>query len=264
MSLTFSAFQLIANQQKPTLDFFIEVDEEQHTTKDNTYKVNIKKVDNRFLWIYIRYGGSLPCSNEVVDTSTDQIIENPRQMNHIELNHQVFCLYDSVEYHFYLSNSKKKQFIEEYLKHQFSKDFIIKRFFKDPKAFVEQIKSIDRISFTSKQNIFSVKSGLFEDVKDIFGLGQPVNFKVDINYSGSPITEKFQQIFQNFLTKNDDREIQSLVCIGKDDSEIESIFDVTSFTQTRTLNLKKDDTGMYDAELVKQNLLHLLLDQKNV
>lgn len=263
-NLTFSAFQLIINQQKPSLDLFSEVDEEQYTTKDNTYKITIKKVDNRFLWMSIRFGGSLPYSQEVVDTNSDEIIPNPRQLNHIELNQQLFCLYDTNEYYFYISNSKKKSFLEGYFKEKLKKDCTIKRFFKSPQDFLKHIKAINKVSFTSKHNLFSEQSGLFDDMKDIFGLGQPENFKIDINYNGSVITKKFQEIFNNFLTKNDNREIQSLVCIGKDDNDVESIFDITSFTKTRAFNLKKDAFGMFDVEIVKQNIVTSILELKNV
>jgi hypothetical protein len=258
MNLTFSAFQIIVNNQKPSLAEFSEVSEEQYNTKDNTYKINIEKLNERFLWIYAIYGGSLPYSEEVVDTKTDQIIDNPRKINHIELNHQLFCIYDSDEYYFYISNSKKKTFLEEYFKQKLSKDFIIKRFFKNPQEFMDEINTIDRISFTSKNNIFTTNSGLFDDVTDIFGLGQPENFKIDINYEGKNKTQKFTEIFKSFLTKNNNREIQSLVCIGKDDNEVESIFDISSFTKTRTLNLKKDEAGMFDPSIVKQNFINQL------
>ncbi len=264
MNLTFSAFQLIINENKPNLSEFAEVSEEQYNTKDNTYKINIEKIDNRFLWIYVIYGGSLPYSEEVVDTKTDKIIDNPRKINHVELNHQLFCLYDSQEYYFYISNSKKKTFLEDYFKEKLSKNFIIKRFFKNPREFIDEINKIDKISFTSKNNIFTTNSGLFDDVKDIFGLGQPENFKIDINYDSKNKTKKFIEIFQNFLTKNNNREIQSLVCIGKDDNEVESIFDINSFTKTRTLMLKKDKVGMFEPNIVKKNFLNQLLGIDNV
>jgi len=254
MTITFSAFQFIIGETKPILDFFTELNEEPYKTKDNTYKITIEKIDKRFMWIYARYGGSLPYSEDVVDTKTDEIIDNPRKINHVELNKQLFCLYDSKEYNLYLSNSNKKSFLEFYFKETLKKDVSIKRFFKNPKEFVEQINTIEKISFTSKQNVFTVNSGLFDDVEDIFGLGKPENFKVDINYEGKNKTAKFKELFTNMLSKNDNREIHSLVCIGKDDNNIESIFDIGSFTQTQEVIEKKDDTGMYNSDCVKNNL----------
>lgn len=264
MNLTFSAFQLILNEKKPGLEVFNELNEEQYNTKENTYKINIEKIDNRFLWIYIRYGGSLPYSQEVVDIKTDEIMANPRKINHVELNQQLFCLYDSKDYYFYLSNSKKKTFLEKYLKQTLSKDCIIKRFFKSKEDFVNNIQTIDSISFTSKNNLFSVNNELFGEPKDIFGLGQPENFKMQINYNNRSITTGFKDKFLNLIDKKDNSEIQSLVCIGKDDNGIESIFDINSFTQTRALNLKKDNAGMFEPDTVKQNLINNILGKKDV
>lgn len=255
MNILFSAFQLIIGGNKPALEIFTELHEEQYKTKDNTYQITIEKIDNRFLWIYAQYGGSLPYSDDVVDTRTNEIIENPRKMNHIELNQQLFCLYDSVDYNLYFSNAKKKLFLEGYLKEKCKKDITIKRFFKTPQEFIEQIQTIDKVSFTSKKNIFTYESGLFDNIKDIFGLGEPEDFRIDINFDQKSKTEKFKEVFENFLTKNNNREIHSLVCIGKDDNNVESIFDINNFTQMRTVNCKKDIAGMFESNSVKNQLI---------
>lgn len=262
MDLTFSAFQLIIGTSPPSLENFQIIEEEQYDTKDFTYKINAEKFDNRFFWLYARYGKALPYSNEVVDRETEETIDNPRQKNHVELNQQLFVLFDVSTQHLYISNGKKKSFLEEYLKFKLSKDITIKMFFLNPKEFIEKIKTIDRVSFTAKHNLFSENSGLFEDTKDIFGLGQPKDFRIDINYDSKSKTDKFIQFFESFLAKNTNQEIHSLVCIGKDDTNIESIFDINSYIQKRTLNLKKDSEGLYDATLVKNTLIDMITGKR--
>jgi hypothetical protein len=144
-------------------------------------------------------------------------LNNPRTKSQAELNKQLFCLYDFKQHTFYISDGRKKGFLEEYLKHKLSKDIVIKRFFKSPEEFIEYVKTIENISFTSKNNLFSITNDMFSDPKDIFGLGQPENFKMDISYNGRKVTKNFKTKFLNLLSKKDNIEIQSLICIGKDD-----------------------------------------------
>jgi hypothetical protein len=51
MAITFSAFQLIIGEMKPTLNIFTELNEEPYKTQDDTYKITIEKIDERFIWI---------------------------------------------------------------------------------------------------------------------------------------------------------------------------------------------------------------------
>ncbi|MCD4757609.1 MAG: hypothetical protein K8R39_05020 [Arcobacteraceae bacterium] len=263
-NLTFSAFQLIIDERVPTIEAFSEYKEEQYYAKDNVYRITTQKIDNTYYWIYMEYGGELPYGEKVYDKEKSEILNNPRTKSQAELNKQLFCLYDFDLNTFYISDGRKKGFLEEYLKHKLSKDIIIKRFFKSPEEFTEYVKTIESISFTSKNNLFSINNDIFGEPKDIFGLGQPENFKMDITYNGRKVTENFKRKFFHLLSKKDNSEIQSLVCIGKDDNKMEAIFDISSFTQTVPLSLKKDELGRYEQNIVQENLLNVLKGHINV
>jgi hypothetical protein len=263
-NLTFSAFQLIIDEKVPNIIDFMEYKEEQYDTKDNIYRVTTQKIDNIYYWIYMEYGGELPYGEKVYDKEKSEILNNPRTKSQAELNKQLFCLYDFEQHTFYVSDGRKKGFLEEYLKYKLSKDIVIKRFFKSPEQFLEYVKTIESISFTSKYNLFSNLKDIFGEPNDIFGLGQPENFKMDIAYNERKVTESFKTKFFNLLSKKDNSEIQSLVCIGKDDNKVEAIFDISSFMQTVLLSLKKDELGRYEENLVEQNLLNILNGLQNV
>lgn len=263
-NITFSAFQLIVDEKTPNIKEFLEYQEEQYDTKENIYRITTQKIDNKYYWIYMEYGGELPYGEKVYDKEKSEILNNPRTKSQAELNKQLFCLYDFELNTFYISDGRKKSFLEEYLKHKLSKDIVIKRFFKSPQEFIDYVKTIENISFTSKNNLFSINNDMFEDSKDIFGLGQPENFRMDIAYNGRKVTENFKTKFFNLLSKKNNSEIQSLVCIGKDDNKMEAIFDISSFTQTVSLSLKKDELGRYEQNAVKQNLLNVFEGQNNV
>ena len=87
---------------------------------------------------------------------------------------------------------------------------------------------------------------------------------MDITYNGRKVTENFKRKFFHLLSKKDNSEIQSLVCIGKDDNKMEAIFDISSFTQTVPLSLKKDELGRYEQNIVQENLLNVLKGHINV
>lgn len=257
-NLTFSAFQLIVDEKVPKIIDFDEYKDEQYDTKDNIYRATTEKIENKFYWMYMEYGGELPYGEKVYDKEKSAILDNPRTKNQAELNKQFFCLYDFEQHTFYISDGRKKGFLEEYLKYKLSKYIAIKRFFKSPEEFIEYVKTIESISFTSKKNLFSINNDIFGGPNDIFGLGQPENLRMDISYNGRNVTEIFKTKFFEFISRKESSEIQSLVCIGKDDNKVEAIFDISSFTQTVPLSIKKDDFGKYDENIVKQSLLNIL------
>jgi len=260
--ITFSTFHLVIDEKKPIINDFLEYEEKKYTKDNNVYKITTKKIEDSFYWIYIEYGTFLPYSEEVYDKNSSEIINNPRNKNQTELNHQLFCCYDAKENVFYISNSQKKSFVELYLQSELKKSCIIKRFFKNKEDFINQIKSISQISFTSKKNLFSINNDIFSDDNDVFGLGQPEDFKIQIDYSNKKITEKFKNYFNEILSFNTDNKIDSLVCIGKDDKNIESIFDIKSFTQTRKINIKKDEFGRFNQDNVLDELLKQINKEK--
>ena len=257
-NLTFSAFQLIVDEKAPKMINFVEYKEKQYNTKDKIYRVTTQKIDNTYSWIYKEYGGELPYGEKVYDKEKSKILDNPRTKSQAELNKQLFCLYDFKQHTFYISDGRKKGFLEEYLKQELLKDVLIKRFFKSPQEFIEYVKTVESISFTSKNNLFSLNNDMFSDPKDIFGLGQPEKFTMDIEYNERKVTKNFKTKFLDLLSKKDNSEIQSLVCIGKDDSKVEAIFDISSFIQTVSLGLKKDNLGRYEQNVVQESLLNRL------
>lgn len=211
--LVFSTFQLVIEDKSPLMSDFRNISNETFKHKGTIYKVSCEKINNdRFFWLYAKHGSSLPYSDEAININNlTKIIKNKRQENEAELNHQVFAVYDNLNKTFYISNSHKTSFIQSFLKKKLSKDIIVKRYFISPEEFIEKIKSIGTISLTSKRNLFSQRSGLFENATDIFGLGQPEDFKININYNWNHKTEKFKSFFKKFIDSQKQMEIESLV-----------------------------------------------------
>ncbi len=263
MELTFSAFQLLINKKIPTLEIFRSlIDEERYRNLGNYYRLEIEIVEDRFFWLYARYGKPFPYSNEVVDIDTEETKENPKSENDIELNQQLFCLFDNIKKTLFISNSNKKSFLEAFLKDKLQQETVIKRHFLSPEQFIEKIRTIDTISFTSENNLFKPENGIFNASKNMFGLGEPIDFKIDLNYNGQSKTEKFMKTFLSLNEKRINQEIKTLICIGKDDSDMETMFDINSFTQVISIKVKRNK-GMYEQTLVKDNLLLEIKKKEN-
>lgn len=62
----------------PTISDFVEKRNSDYKAKTNIYKITIQKFENRFLWIYAKFGATLPYSDEVFDAEQEQIVDNPR------------------------------------------------------------------------------------------------------------------------------------------------------------------------------------------
>ena len=73
-SLKFSIFQLIIDNKKPNMSSFKNISNENFSHKETTYVISCEAINNRFFWIYAKYGNSLPYSNEVVNTTNSELL----------------------------------------------------------------------------------------------------------------------------------------------------------------------------------------------
>ncbi len=263
MDFYFSSFQLIINENISSLEDLKPILEEEKFIDSNMhYLLDSVIIEDRFFWLYSQFGKSLPYSNEVIDNKTKEKKKNPRTEDDIELNKQLFCLYDSLTKRFFISNSHKKKFLECFFKEKLKKNVTIKRYIVSPQEFIKKIQKVDRISFTSQKNLFSTGNDIFKKSNNTFGLGEPIDFKLDLNYSGRNKTDSFVDFFTDLIKRKKNLEIDSLVCIGRDDTDMESIFDISSYSQTIPINTRKQDYGLYDENLIKIDLVNKIKEKE--
>lgn len=243
---------------------FKEIDNEDYRVKTNIYKITIQKLEDRFLWIYAKFGETLPYSNEVFDAEQEQIVSNPRNKTQAELNKQIFSLYDFQSSTLFLRNENSKTFLEKYFKETLEKDFVIKAFFKNPQEFMESIAKIQKITFTSKRNVITSQVKLFDKIENIFGLGQPERFYIRMDYQGRKKTDEMIEFFQELKEKKDNLEIESLVVIGEDDNNVKSMFNIENYIQIAKIDASKNENGMYDENVIKNNLILKIKENENV
>ncbi len=257
MSLEFSAMQLIFGESSPSVSdmtaVFAVTDEDKITIDDVHYLVYKRNVSDKYFWIYVKYGKELPYTPTVINTYNDEEEVNPRSKEQIEPDQQIFGLFCPSSQTFYISNFKKKSFFETYLSKKIEKTVFIKSFLKSPEEFLKAIKSVERIKLVTKKTLFSMDGGVASispEHKDIFGLGVPEEYSIDAAYKNASLTEAFKANIKAMAGWTKNSEAESLVCIGRNENNLETIFNVDSFRQKISISIEKDAYGMYDENTV--------------
>lgn len=260
-TIDFSALHLVIDNESPALEILKVVFGESTDTfqfNDDYYRISKSITDNKYFWFYAKYGRKSPYSTTVINTINHNEEPNPRTKDQVEPDKQLFGLYCAEEKVFFLSNTKKKMLLELYFKSKLDKDVVIKTFYKDVDEFVKIIQKVDRIKFVAKSNLFSIDGEImkiFPSPKDLYGLGMPDDFSLEANFPGVNKTDAFVEKLKKMVGWKDSCEADSLVCIGRDDKNFETIFNADSFTQKITITASKDQQGMHDEIIVRDSLM---------
>lgn len=255
--MKFSENLLVVDEREiSNLDIFSDKSEDQYDFKETTYVINCEIIDNSVFWLYARYGKEKPYSDEVLNSKTKEYGKNPKQQSDIELKDQFFCAFVLSTKILYMSDYRKQTFLRHYLHSRFDREFLVKKYFVNPEEFVKEITSVQEIQFVSqKRDVLS--SGIFGEIDDILGYGMTSCFTVEakMDKKGKFVPEKTLELIYSFQRRRDNGEIKRMRCKGKDDKAVEKIFNLDNLINKFELNLEKDENGMYDEELVKQEFL---------
>ncbi|MCZ6103884.1 hypothetical protein [Campylobacter ureolyticus] len=257
-TIKFSECELVIdNSQIPKLDIFENLKETYICEyEDIIYKVDCEII-NDMLWIYVKYGSKTPYTNIVLDIKSQKDIPNPRMQDELELKNQLFCIYQPKNAVLYISNYNKNTFLATFLKDHFNKNFSIKKYFIDPESFAKEIKSLESIKFTSAKNLFN--SDIFDEVADVCGYGMPVSFILEAKYKGaSSNLNLIKNTLKTLINRKENGEIDKLICVGKDDKNIEKIFNLNTFIKKISIKSKKDKNGMFIPDIIKNSILEKL------
>lgn len=268
--MKFAEFNLLVDEQEiSNLDLFVRDkrnnEYENFEYEDVQYVIQTKIIQNNIFWLYVRYGKEKPYSKEVLNVSTKTFKQNPKHQKEIELKDQMFGAYVLSEHILYLSNYKKHSFLCAYLSKTYGKKFLIKNYYIDPTSFATEITSIKEIRFVAKRNVFNGGS-IFKEIEDSMGYGSmdTLEVKARITKNTSFVKSKFLNLVDNLLKRKENKEIDKMQCIGKDDSGVEKIFNLETILKKIELKINKKEDGMYDAELVEKNFLEKIGELEDV
>jgi len=270
MSLEFSSLHTLFGSESPTIDelkkIFDDPTEESFSSRDTYYLISKSNIDNEYFWAYARYGKSLPYSPTVYNTEEQVEENNPRTNIQIETDKQLFALYSIKERIFYVSSAKKKALFEDFFKEKLNKDVTIKAFYKDVDAFIEKLKSVEKVKLVAKSNLFNSEGeilDIFPNPKNLYGLGVPDDFCVEANFNRVHPTRGFIDALKKMAGWKQNLEVDALVCIGRDDNNFETIFNSDSFIRKIAIAAGKDERGMYDPNIVMNALIEKLTGDAN-
>lgn len=122
MPLAFSQFLLTLDDRFATVADLAPLKKREDTfiTVESTdyYIQEVKEIGGKFFWVYIRFGTSSPRADDVYNKTTEAMEENPRTLDQSELKGQLFVIYDPSRFTLYISNAKKKGFIQKAIKQE--------------------------------------------------------------------------------------------------------------------------------------------------
>jgi len=267
-SVTFSSFELTVGGAFPN-DVFLNKafspDKENTSFDQELHQIERDIIDERFYWFYSNYGKAMPHRDIVVDTQSLEESENPRTSQQVEPNKQLFAIYDKDSTLFYISNIQKKSLLEEYLKGHTDEEVIIKNVYKNISEFIDEISSLESIKFTGSRDLLNREGDLFQQLRDIFGYGEPEEFSIEAKYRTS-MTDVIKREIMRLAgyQGSNKQDIKTLVCIGKNERGFERVFNTNSFINKIPIPLQKDTQLLFPPEEVKNQAIIKLKEMLNV
>ncbi|MDA8000640.1 MAG: hypothetical protein MPK06_05440 [Alphaproteobacteria bacterium] len=256
MKLDFSTYQLLINEESPSSEVLRPVaglTNDLFSIENVHYRVSTD-VNDEYFWLYAEHGKSSPRNPILVDVEKNEEKINPRTMGQAEPNEQIFSMYSMKKQTLYFSSPQKRGFFEKYLCSKLNGRVTMKNFLKTPEEFADKAKTLESVKFTTKTDLASEATGILNFLstpKDPLGYGAPVRCTLEVKFKNSRPTPPFVK----WLKKTIDAAPSSLVCIGLDDNNHETIFNVDKFNQKYSIAVRVNDQGMYDSEFVKQEII---------
>ena len=261
----FSACRLIVDEDEPAGEILAPAFEkrkgEEFQFNERYYLISAEIISNDYFWLYAEYGKPEPYSKKVMNTESMKIENNPKAKTQVETSQQVFFLYSIPNKTLYVSNEKQKEMFIEYLKKKLSTNVRIQNFFKNVDEFIKTLKGINQVKFTAKRNLFNSGRKHLEIISkapDILGLGAPESFSLEFKYKNKLKDSKFASMFKKLADDRREGALDDLICIGYDQDNFKTIYDMDKFKKKISIGAGKDENGMYNCELVKTNLLQEL------
>lgn len=256
--ISFTTLQLIWESDLNALRFseavkeaFLKIPNEFDYLENGTYyKITTELTDNYF-WLVAEYGRPEPHRNNWVDITTSKEEKNKRKNTQVELTNQTFLFYSFNSKLLYLSNSRHINLMSKILTDKSENKFLVKRLLKNFDEFIAIIKSINKIKFTGFKNLFSSESKEFKAIEDLTGTSAPESFSLEATYNKSKILEFLKRLNKS----RNEQQIDKLVICGLDESGLETIYNVDTFTSQISIFCVKNNEGVYEHEIIKNEII---------
>ena len=216
------------------------------------YEVAYLESGEDYYFVGFNYGDPMPHPEDVWDVEEKKKKENPRKESQVELRKQFFLYFDKSANILYLSNAHKCNLIkfaicERLNRHDCDVNVAL---CEDKQAFVDAVKSINSVTFTIANNLFSKKNvdvldGL-PDIKRVKFAGNPSEYELRVRLKPN-IKPIVKRALSDFLTYAKD-EFQDcgtkIVMTAEGQDGFLRLFNSAEMLQAVTIKVKADENRM--------------------
>ena len=121
-----------------------------------------------------------------------------------------------------------------------------------------RIKQIDKITFSSlKRNLFSKDGFLQDNLKDNYCMEEPEEFTIEAVYKQN-LSSKLRNTIAKIREEKQRNNIKKIIIQGLDDQGFTKIFNEGNFIDKIFIDLKPDETGMFNEKDVQSLIINKL------
>jgi len=257
--LSFNILQIVEESQVsgdrfiyPNKETFKDIEEDFHRLIEGTYYEVIADDNEDFIWFSFKFGKPNPRDNHVTHVKTGEKRTNQRDTEETELLYQFFCLYNYNTNYLYISNTNKKNILKKIIHEKTDKKYTFKSIKKTADEFMSILNKVDKITFTETKNLFSQDTKRRQALVDLTGTDAPDAFTIEAEYGEQSTIKKF---INRLLTEQTNHTLKDLIICGSDEDDFDVIFNNDTFTRKVDIECKKDESGKYSADEVRESLI---------
>jgi len=207
--------------------------------------------DNRFICLYFEEGETTPRPEVVYDTTREQDVDNPRQINQIERDTQTFVLIDVQTQKIFISDFRKKKTLETWLGDTLDQTVLIKNVI-DRAEFLNEVQSINTIYLSATPNLFSQIGMLGSELTSDFhnyGTGiRQIGLRID--FEDNRLPAQLKEKVMNLFSQKDANAIEKLVVSGRYDDKFERVFNAEGIIDKVTIDVEPREDGLFESEMI--------------
>lgn len=273
--MTFSIWKLYAkNKNKGALEIvatkdyfrdFQSTKEPLYLTKNQNEAFSVTVENNaNYIFFMIEHGSTQPRDVDVFNIRNKQLRENPRNEDEMEFMEQFFVLYDYKKELLFISNLRKRNIFLDLLNNNSNGyHFKIKGIYLNRSDFLEKMKTLTEVKFTTKNDLFTNQSDKAKSIEELIG-GTPENdVTIEIGFAKEKIY-RLKRFINRLIKEQDNCEISGLLIRGDDESGFERVINNNEFIKkVKINNILKETTGKFDFHLILNNLTSKIEEVSN-
>lgn len=234
------------------------------------------ELTNQYFWIYALKGRGIPRNPVLVDTLSNEKIDNPRTKDQVEPTDPVFALIlfsdDPLQESLFHSPNWieiLKELLNSFCLKTLEK-LIVKRCIASAEEVLTRFKNIEEIRFAENSKSLALLKEMenYPDIRrplrDFFGFDMPTEFSISIkaNFKLTKIVPFLCRLHEG----NSNRVYSSLRIKGRDEGNIETILNCDTLSKKIEISAETDENGIYgseEIERIKQALLEKVYEPQN-